>query len=159
MFSQLNLLKMSCIFSPLLPPRQLFWALWQASNLKWAHLVDQSVTFLSLNICYVLCSIVNKILAHVTWSFSFHFIQIKKTSQLFRNSGCKIFFVVIKTDLSQQQPLKWLKMHYIKQWGNNDWLIIMVSLNNTVKIHNVIQNKCMCITCYYKCLPGEPKAW
>ncbi len=29
-----------------------------------------------------------------------------------------IYFVVIKTDLSQQQPLKWVKMNYIKQWGN-----------------------------------------
>ncbi len=39
-------------------------------------------------LCYI-CSIVNKILTHVIWkSFSFHFIQILKTSQQFRNSGC-----------------------------------------------------------------------
>ncbi len=39
---------------------------------------------------HLLCSIVNKILAHVVWnSFSFHFIQInKKMAQHFRNSGC-----------------------------------------------------------------------
>ncbi len=47
-----------------------------------------------------------------------------------------IFFVVINTDLSEQQPLKWLKMHWINQQGNNDWLI-----NTAVKIHSVIQNK------------------
>ncbi len=46
-----------------------------------------------------------------------------------------IFFVVINTDLSEQQPLKWLKMHWINQRGNNDWLI-----NTAVKIHSVIQN-------------------
>ncbi len=33
-------------------------------------------------------------------------------------------------------------------------LIIMVSLNNTVKIQNVIKNECMYITCYYKCMKG-----
>ncbi len=39
-------------------------------------------------LCY-LFSIVDKILAYVIWkSFSFHFIQILKTSQHFRNSGC-----------------------------------------------------------------------
>ncbi len=42
--------------------------------------MDKSVKFLSLN---VLCSIVNKILAHVLWKyFSFHFIQIKKKSNI-----------------------------------------------------------------------------
>ncbi len=43
-----------------------------------------------------------------------------------------------------------------------DWLVnhFTASLNNTVKIHNVIQNKhFMYITCYYKCLQKEPKAW
>ncbi len=48
-------------------------------------------------------------------------------------------------------PLKCI----ILKRGNNDWLInnYMVSLNNTVKIHNVIQNKqFMYITYYYKCL-------
>ncbi len=45
--------------------------------------------FLSLNMCCYLCSTVNKILAHViSKSFSFHFIQIKKTSKHLRNSGC-----------------------------------------------------------------------
>ncbi len=34
-----------------------------------------------------------------------------------------IFFVVIKTDPSQQQPLKWQKILY-KNRGNNEWLII-----------------------------------
>ncbi len=50
-----------------------------------------------------LCSIANKILAHVIWkSFSFHFIKILKTSQHFWNSGCKmqsflffIFFAIL----------------------------------------------------------------
>ncbi len=39
------------------------------------------------------------------------------------------------------------------KWGNNDWLInkYMVSLKNTVKIHNVMQNKqFMYIAYYYK---------
>ncbi len=31
------------------------------------------------------------------------------------------YFVVIKTDLSQQQPLKWLKMHYIKTMRQPSW--------------------------------------
>ncbi len=45
-------------------------------------------------LCY-LCSIVNKKVAHVILkSFSFHFIQFKKTSQHFRNSCC-IFLTVI----------------------------------------------------------------
>ncbi len=39
-------------------------------------------------LCYI-CSVVNKILAHVIWnSFSFHFIQILKMYQHFQNSGC-----------------------------------------------------------------------
>ncbi len=48
--------------------------------------------------------------------------------------------MVIKTDLSQQQPLKLLKMHDIKR-DNNGWLSnnYMFSLHNTFKIHNVIQ--------------------
>ncbi len=42
-----------CFFSPLLPPCQLlFRPFFEASNLKWAHLVDKSVKFLCLN-CYV----------------------------------------------------------------------------------------------------------
>ncbi len=54
MFSQLNLFKISCFFSPLLLPSQIFWDLYQASNLKWAHFVYQIVQFLRFNICYVL---------------------------------------------------------------------------------------------------------
>ncbi len=48
-----------------------------------AHLVDKSVQFLCLNICYVLCSIVNKILPRVIWkSFSFQFISNFQTPNI-----------------------------------------------------------------------------
>ncbi len=50
MFSQLNLFQISCI-SALCCPRANFF---EASNLKWAHLVDKSVKFHRLNICNVL---------------------------------------------------------------------------------------------------------
>ncbi len=47
------------------------------SALKLANLVDKKVEFLHLNICYMLCVLLNKILANVIWkSFSFRFIQI-----------------------------------------------------------------------------------
>ncbi len=43
-------------------------------------------------LCY-LCSIVNKILAHVFWkSFSFHFIQIKKRPNI---SGIRVVYIYI----------------------------------------------------------------
>ncbi len=45
-------------------------------------------------LCY-LCSIVNKILAHVIRKyFSFHFIPIKKKSQNFWNSGVCVYVYV-----------------------------------------------------------------
>ncbi len=95
MFSQLNLLKMSCFFSPLLPPCQLFWDLLQASNLKWAHLVDKSAKFLLLNICYVLYVLL-WIKYWLMWFESllvFIWFKFKKTSQHFQNSGCKLVLV------------------------------------------------------------------
>ncbi len=69
--------------------------LYQASNFKWANLVDKSVKFLSLNICYVLYVLfVNKILAHVIWkSYSFHFIQFKKLPNI---SGIRVGYSFMK---------------------------------------------------------------
>ncbi len=68
MFSQLNLFKMSWFFSPLLPRANFF--LDQASNLKWACLLDKCKMS---PFKHLLCSIVNKILARVIWKYSFKF--------------------------------------------------------------------------------------
>ncbi len=46
--------KWRCYTMVNMPPSQLFWDLLQASNLKWDHFVHTIVTFLSLNICYVI---------------------------------------------------------------------------------------------------------
>ncbi len=72
---------------PLRTEISLFWDLQQASNLQWIHSVAKSVTFLSLNICFIY-SIVNKILAHVIWKLVFILFKLKKKSQHFWNSGC-----------------------------------------------------------------------
>ncbi len=50
--------------------------------------MDEIVQFLYLNICYVLCSIVNNIVAHVIWKyFSFNFIPILKNIPTFPEFG------------------------------------------------------------------------
>ncbi len=95
---------MSCFSSPLLPPYQLFWDLYQASNLKLAHFVDKILTFLNLNICYVIWK-----------SFSFHFIQIKKMSQHFRNSGCKHY-------------VNMYEWEHKKEWRSNSYTAYTVKL-------------------------------
>ncbi len=41
-------------FSALCCPHANLWDLWQASNLKWAHFVEKSVTFHNLNMRYVI---------------------------------------------------------------------------------------------------------
>ena len=47
--------------------------------------------------CY-LGSVVNEVLTHVIWkTFSFHFIQIYKTPQLFQNLGCQMILMMTMT--------------------------------------------------------------
>ncbi len=64
--------KKRCYTMVNIPPSQLFWDLYsKTQNSFCVHFQFKHL------LCY-LCSIVNKILAHVIWkSFSFHFIQIK----------------------------------------------------------------------------------
>ncbi len=72
-----------------MPPSQLFWDLYQATNLKLAHFVLKILNISQFKhlLCY-LCFIVNKILAHVIRKyFSDHFIQIKKTATTFLEFG------------------------------------------------------------------------
>ncbi len=60
-----------------------------------------------------LCSIVNKILAHVIEkSFRFNLIQIEKTSQHFRNSGCrKLNITEIVSNVKHNWTLIYVSFH------------------------------------------------
>ncbi len=46
-----------------------------------------------------------------------------------------VFFVVIKTDLSQQQPLKWLKMHYMGHSTRNVHYLFLTSYSEYKIFH------------------------
>ncbi len=80
-----------------MPPSQLFWDLYQATNLKLAHFVLKMLNISQFKhlLCY-LCFIVNKILAHVIRKyFSDHFIQIKKTATTFLEFGLQYHGILI----------------------------------------------------------------
>ncbi len=47
--------KRRCYTTVNMPPSQLFWDLWQASNLKWANFVQKISTFISSNTFVMLC--------------------------------------------------------------------------------------------------------
>ncbi len=56
-----------------MPSSQLFWDLWQASNLKWAHFVYKIVNISQFkHLLYYLCSIVNGSCDLKLFSFSFY---------------------------------------------------------------------------------------
>ena len=87
MFSQLDLFKMSCFFSHLFGPCQLFLRPVAGIKFEMSSLVDKSAKFSSLKLVMLSMFCCDKILGHVIWkSFSFHFMKIKKT---FQNLRCK----------------------------------------------------------------------
>ncbi len=86
--------KRRCYTMADMPPSQLFWDLYQASNLKLAHFVHKIVKFLSLNIFYVIYVLL-WIKYWLMWFeilLVFILFKFKKTSQHFQKSGCKLHF-------------------------------------------------------------------
>ncbi len=141
-----------------MPLSQLFWDLWQASNLKWAHFVHNILQISHFK--HLLCSIVNKILAYVIWNdFSFHFIKKKKTSQHFRNSSCiyliyqkrapQLFSTLIILNVSPVSCIniiEWfLKEREIEDWSNGCWKFSFAITGSFLNCHNIWYNSCFAV--------------
>ncbi len=81
-----------------------------------------------------LCSIVNNILAHVIWkSFSFQFIQIKKTSQHFQSSCCTWNLILVQKEECKEKERITAKRNQraeVRHPLTLDFLVWLVSSNN-----------------------------
>ncbi len=93
------------------------------------------ITFFTIyqfkHLLHYLCSIVNKIWAHVIWkSFSFHIIKIKKNIPTFPEFGCTTLLLPIL---------------FIHWWASD----IMQKFSKSVPIKEQIQFKYICIALFY----------